>query len=208
MLSSIPVPLDAFLIYNHPESSDPVGAARHDASGAAHQRAYRGRWAYAAGGRGGRAMRDLLGPHGFKYGTAARITRGKSVEMLIEVPFYLSLRLGDEPQAGAVAEQSGSRADEERARIPEWIEQAWTRGKLAEPHLAPRQMVRLRARRRQQHRTRALRAGDQRLAVVERLRGELSGMIDAHERSARAPVGLGKRLSGLGVRGGEGSGGP
>jgi len=57
-------------------------------------------------------MRNLLASHGFKYGTAARIARGKSVEMLIEVSFDLSLRLGDEPQAGAVTEQSGTRADE------------------------------------------------------------------------------------------------
>jgi len=44
--------------------------------------------------------------------------------------------------------------------------------------------------------------------VVEGLRGELSGMVNAHERSTRAPVGLGKWLRGLGVHGGDGSGGP
>src|SRR5215475_4980076 len=99
MLSSIPAPRDTFLIYNLPESSDPVGAARHDASGAAHQRTHRRRWPYAAGSCSGRTMRDLFGSHGFKYGTAARITRGKSFQMLIEMPFDLSLCLGDEPQA-------------------------------------------------------------------------------------------------------------
>jgi len=66
-------------------------------------------------------MRDLLGSHGFKYGTAAGIARWKSVEMLIEVPFDLSLGLGDEPQARAVTEQRGTRADEEGARVPEGI---------------------------------------------------------------------------------------
>ena len=44
--------------------------------------------------------------------------------------------------------------------------------------------------------------------MVEGLRGELSGMVNAHERSTRAPVGLGKWLRGLGVHGGDGSGGP
>src|SRR6516164_9797240 len=154
MLSSIPVPLDTFLICNLQESSDPVGAARHDASGAAHQRAYRSRWPCAAGCCGGRTMRDLLGSHGFKYGTAACIARWKSLEMLIEVTFDLSLRLGDEPEAGTVAEQSGAGADEEGARVPQRIEEARPCGELPESHLAPRQVVRFGAGGRQEHRAR------------------------------------------------------
>src|SRR5215469_18400816 len=102
MLSSIPAPLDTFLIYNLPESSDPVGAARHDASGTAHQRAYRRRRTHAAGSCSGRTVRDLLGSHGFKYGTAACIARRKSIEMLIQMSLDLPLGLGDEAQAGAV----------------------------------------------------------------------------------------------------------
>jgi len=57
-------------------------------------------------------MRNLLGSHGFKYGTAACIARRKSIEVLIQVAFNLTLGLGDEPQAGTVAEQRGTRADE------------------------------------------------------------------------------------------------
>ena len=152
-------------------------------------------------------MRDLLGSHGFKYGTAARIARGKSVEMLIEVPFDLSLCLGDEPQAGAVAEQCCTRADEEGAEVPERIEQARSCSELSEPHLAPRQVVRLRACSRQEHRSRALRASDQRLTVVKSLRSELSSMVDAHERSARTALALGKWSGRLGIRRGDRSGG-
>ena len=152
-------------------------------------------------------MRDLLGSHGFKYGTAACIARWKSLEMLIEVTFDLPLRLGDEPQAGTVAEQSGTGADEEGARVPEGIEQARPCGELPEPHLAPRQMVRLRARGRQEHRARGFRSGDERLAVVQRLRGELPGMVDTHECGTRAPVGFGKWFCGLFVQGGDRPGG-
>src|SRR5215472_4258767 len=112
MLSSIPAPLDTFLIYNLPEASNPVSAAGHDAGGAPHQRAHRGRRTSAAGGCSSRAVRDFLGSHGFKYGTAAGISRRKSAQVLIEVPFDLSFCLRDEPQAGAVAQQSGARADE------------------------------------------------------------------------------------------------
>ena len=152
-------------------------------------------------------MRDLLGSHGFKYGTAACIARWKPVEMLIQVPFDLSLRLGNEPQTGTVTEESGTRSDEEGARVPERIEQARPCSELPEPHFAPREMVRLRARRRQEHRARGLRAGDERLAVVERLRGELPGVVDTHERGTRAPVSFGERFSGLLVRDGDRSGG-
>ena len=152
-------------------------------------------------------MRNFLGSHGFKYGTAARIARGKSVEMLIEMPFDLSLCLGDEPEAGAVTEQCCTRADEEGADIPERIEQARSCSELSEPHLAPRQVVRLRACGRQEHRSRALRASDQRLPVVKSLCGELSSMVDAHERSARAALALGEWFGRLGVRRGDRSGG-
>jgi hypothetical protein len=152
-------------------------------------------------------MRDLLGSHGFKYGTAACIARWKSREMLIEVTFDLSLRLGDEPQAGTVAEQSGAGADEEGARVPQGIEQARPCGELPEPHLAPRQMVRLGAGGRQEHRARGFSAGDERLAVVERLRGEFPGVVDTHECGTPAPVGFGKRFRELFIQRGDRSGG-
>src|SRR5215469_1850982 len=152
-------------------------------------------------------MRDLFGSHSFKYGTAARIARWKSLQMLIEMPFDLPLCLGDESQAGAVAERRRSRADEKGADIPERIEEARSCSQLPEPHLAPRQMVRLRTRTRQEHRSRTLRAGDERLSVVEGLRGELSGMVDTHEGSARAAVALGKWSGRLSVRRRHRSGG-
>jgi len=68
-------------------------------------------------------------------------------------------------------------------------------------------MVRLRARGRQQHGTRRFRVRDERLAVVERLRGELPGMVDAHERGTRAAVGFGKRFTCLFAWRGDRSGG-
>ena len=55
-----------------------------------------------------RTVRDLLGSHGFKYGTAARVARRKPAEMLIQVTFDLALGLGDEPEAGAVAQSAGA----------------------------------------------------------------------------------------------------
>ena len=68
-------------------------------------------------------------------------------------------------------------------------------------------MVGLGACRGQQHCARGLGAGDECLAVIERLRGELSRMIDAHECRAGAAIGLRQRL-GPELRSGKGSGGP
>ena len=44
--------------------------------------------------------------------------------------------------------------------------------------------------------------------MIERLRGELPGVVHTHEGSTRAPVGLGKRLDARLLRSGDGSGGP
>ena len=128
--------------------------------------------------------------------------------MLIEMPFDLSLGLGDKSEAGTVAEQCGAGTNEKGARVPEWIEQARPRGELGEAALAPGEMVGFRARRGQQHFPSRLGAGDECLPVVQRLRRELTGVIDAHERSARTTVGLGQWLNGLGVLMGDGSAGP
>src|ERR1700681_1870614 len=142
-----------------------------------------------AGSRGRRAMRDLFRPHGLKYRTAASVACRESAEVIIEVPLDLTLGLGYEPQAGAIAHQRGGRADGEGSGVPERIEETRPGGELFQARLTPREVIGFRARRGHQHVARRRGTGDEGLAVIERLRGQLTGVADAHERRAGTPLG-------------------
>ena len=61
--------------------------------------------------------------------------------MTFEMPFDLPLGLGDEAEAGAVADKAGERADGERAGIPERIQQAGAGAELLEAGLAPGEVI-------------------------------------------------------------------
>ncbi len=71
-----------------------------------------------------------------------------------------------------------------------------------EPRLAPGQVIGLVLGGPEQHGARRGAAGHESLAVVERLGGELAGVIDAHERGTLAPLrrGEGSRAGGRGAR--------
>src|SRR5580692_10678864 len=104
--------------------SDPVRGARHERCGAAHEFAHRPWQGYPSCGCCSRAVRDLLRPHRFKYGTAADITRRQSAKVFIEMSLDLALGLGHEAEAGAILGERCERADREGAGIPERVEQA------------------------------------------------------------------------------------
>src|ERR1700758_2346655 len=93
-----------------------------------------------------RAVRNLLRPHGFKYGTATAVAHRESAEVLVQVPFHLALRLEDEAETRPVARQRRERTDGEGAGIPERIEEARPCAELCKAGLAPRQMIVFRAR--------------------------------------------------------------
>src|SRR5262245_38636826 len=101
---------------------DPVRGFSHDACRLAHQRA-RKRWQFrAAGGLRGRAMRDFVSAHCLHHRPSAQIVRGQPGEVLIQMPFNLTLGLDDEAEASAVAECGGERTDSERTPVPERVE--------------------------------------------------------------------------------------
>jgi hypothetical protein len=68
---------------------------------------------------------------------------------------------------------------------------------LAQPGLAPGQVVGFLARRLQQELPGRLGSGDERLAVIQGLGGHLAGVVDPHEGGRRAPVAFGKAVRGL-----------
>ncbi len=87
------------------------------------------------------AVRDLIGSHRLKYGTAARIARPAVAPDAREMALDLALGLGHEAETDAIAQQRRGRADRKRAGIPERVQQARARAELAQARLAPGQMV-------------------------------------------------------------------
>ena len=161
--------------------SNPIGRARHDLGRVPHERAYRRRQVHAAGSPGVGAVRRLVCAHLMHYGTAVRVGRRQATEMLIEVAFDLPLRLDHETEAGAVAGDSGERADEKRAGVPEWVEQARTGVELFQAALAPSEVIGLLACGIEQELASGLGASGHRLTMIKSLGGNLPGMVDAHQ---------------------------
>src|SRR5580698_9262697 len=121
--------------------------------------------------------------------------------MLIKMTLDLTLGLGHEPETDTITQERCGRADDKRAGVPQWIEQAGARAKLLEACLAPGKMVGLAMRCSEQQLARCRGVGARRLPVIERLGCELTGVIDAHQRRAGAPFLLGQRLGSRAGRG-------
>ncbi len=133
-------------------------------------------------------MTSFVVAHGLDDGAAALIIGRQSIEMALQMTFHLSLGLGYEPQAGAVAEQRGERADAKGAGIPERIEHAGAGPQLLEPGLAPGEMIGFLAGG-VKHEISDIRVPrEQGLRMVERLGGHLAGVVDPHEGGRLSPV--------------------
>jgi hypothetical protein len=126
-------------------------------------------------------MSRLVMPHGLDNGATANIGARQSVEMAAEMPFHLSFSLGDEAKTGPVAYQSGQGSDAERARVPQWFEQAGPTPQFLETRFAPGKVIGLLARGIQHEIADFRVAGKHGLGVIQGLGGHLTGMIDAHQ---------------------------
>ena len=158
-----------------------------------------------------RASRRARSPPPASLRSIARLRtslRRESAEVLVEMALDLPLGLGDEAEARRDRRASGGqRADREGAGVPERIEQARPRAEFLQARLAPGQVIAPpRARPPCSRRARVLGAGEQGLAVVERLGGDLPGVVHAHQGRGTAPLGLRKWGSGAG-RAGKGAAG-
>src|SRR5690606_40181987 len=94
-----------------------------------------------------------------------------------------------EPEAHGIAERAGREPDAEAARVREGAKHARPGAELVEPLSAPFEVVALLARRVQKVRPGLRSPGADRLSDVKRLRGDLAGGVDAHQRAARSPLG-------------------
>lgn len=106
----------------------------------------------------------------------------------------LSLSFFDKTQAYAVTEESSKRAKREPSGVPKWVQEAGTILERFKSFSTPREMVLFLLSRCVQVLPDGFRSRRRRLAVVERLRCHLAGMIYAHERSTGLPLRLGQRL--------------
>lgn len=113
--------------------------------------------------------------------------------MFFQVAFDLPLGLYNKPEAGPVANGRGQHADGEGTAVPNWIQQARTRIKLLQTRCAPGQVISFLVRGFQQQTARRSSPGYERLAVVQGLGGDLSGVVDPHESSGLSPVRFGQR---------------
>src|SRR5690606_8084457 len=91
-----------------------------------------------------------------------------------------------ETEAQLVAEASRDEADAEAAGVPERAERARPVAELVETRLAPNEVVAFLACGIQQLLASRGAARADRLSRIKRLRGDLAGVIDAHQRGAQA----------------------
>src|SRR5436190_16193557 len=122
-------------------------------------------------------MLRLVAAHRADDRARALVRRWQLAEMTGEMLLDLSLGLGEERQVPAVAERASERADGERARVPQRIQQARSAAELADTLRAPGEMVFFFARGLLERRARVRIARRQRLALVERLRADLTDMV-------------------------------
>src|SRR6185503_3695111 len=163
-------------------SLDPVGEGRHHPGRKAHRGARRRRELARAEALRALAVARLVAAHGLDQGARARIAFRQRREVTREVLLDLALGLGEEREIPAIPGGAGGRADGQRARVPERIEQARPPAELADARGAPGEVVFLLARRALEGVSVLGAAGRQGLALVERLRADFAHVVDAHQR--------------------------
>ena len=116
--------------------------------------------------------------------------------MALDLPFSLD----HETKAEPVVERGRQSADGERAGIPHRVQQAGSRPQLFESAGAPGQVIAFFAGRMEQEVARFALPGQQGLAMVESLGGNLARMVNPHQAGGM-PAGLRTHGGGRGERG-------
>jgi hypothetical protein len=119
----------------------PIRTARHDSRRRLHQRASDCRQLGAARAQRVVSVTRFVRTHLLHDRARASVRLRQAMQMSFEMLDHLSLGLGDEAEAGAIARQSRERADRKRSRIPQRVEQAGATAQLLDPARAPGEMV-------------------------------------------------------------------
>jgi hypothetical protein len=112
------------------------------------------------------------------------------LEMTCQVLLHLALGFHHEAEAGLVAQAAGDEADAERTQVPERIEHALARAELAQPLGRPGQMVGFLCGGLGELTPQRGVGRGQRLRAVERLGADLADVIDPHQRTGFAALGV------------------
>src|SRR5690349_15878209 len=155
--------------------SKSIRSMRHDPGRSPHQFTYGTGQGHSAGALRLLAVPNFVVAHGLDDGPAAEIFGRQLFEMALQMAFDLALGFGHEPEARTVSEQRREGADAEGSRIPERVEHAGSAAQLLEPGFAPGEMVGLLASRAEHEFPDFGVAREQRLGVVQRLRGHFPG---------------------------------
>src|ERR1700761_6598503 len=110
--------------------------------------------------------------------------------MVAQMRFDLLFSLGYKPEAGAVAQRAGKRADRERADIPCRIQNAWPTVELFQAQLAPSQMIHFLLCRLPHGFFDLGIAGGEGLSLIKSLRSHLSGVVYTHQPQRFEPLRL------------------
>src|SRR5690606_1280546 len=146
-------------------------------------------------------MMRLVGGHSLEYRTAPRIGGGQSLQVVHDMRLDLLFRFRDESEARRIAEGGGRSADADAAAVPERREQTRPGPEFLQPLRAPGEMIPLLGRRGVEPLAGRIVAGEERLARIERLRGDFAGVVHAHQGGAAAALG-GTKAALDGVTGG------
>lgn len=165
-----------------------LGDRGHDPGCEAHHAPHRRRQVGSAEFARGRAVCRFIGPHTVHDCPAGKVGLRQSVEVAREVIFHLLLCLDNKTQAGWPAHDAGRCPERETSRVPQRVEDARAPTKLLHALGTPRQMILLLVGGRQELVADCRIAGAERLAAVQSLGCDLTGVIHAHERGAGCAV--------------------
>jgi len=122
--------------------------------------------------------------------------------MVVEVHFDLFLGLRNEAEAVTVTAGGGCESDRYAPDVPKRHEPTAAAAQLVESLLAPGEMIEFLTSRCLEMTSRGVGIGDERLSRIQSLRGDLTRMVDAHQRYALRSISVGE-LDLVDVRGGR-----
>jgi hypothetical protein len=123
-------------------------------------------------------------------GARAFIGRRKLLEVARQVLLYLALRFGKEGEIPAVAQDAGGNAHRQRARVPNWIQEARAPAQFMDALSAPREVVLLLGRSFFKRTPVPRIPGRERLPLIKGLGANFANVIYPHQRRSMVAFAL------------------